>query len=64
MKTRHQNPLILALAIIGVIAILYGAWTLYQQRAAEEYQHRFFSAPASSGLPNPLEATPNPPPQP
>jgi hypothetical protein len=63
-ETKHQNPIILALAIIGVLAILYGAWTLYQQHAAEEYQRWFFSAPPPSGVPNPLQTNSAPPPQP
>jgi hypothetical protein len=59
-----KNPLILAFAIIGMCAVLYGAWHLYQQHLTEERARNFFAAPASSGIPDVLHASPSaPPPQ-
>jgi hypothetical protein len=59
-----KNALIYALAIIGVCALLYGGWTIYQHYAAQEEAGEFFSAPSPLGLPDPLHAKPHPPPQP
>ena len=33
---KTKNPLILVFAIIGVCAVLYGVWHLYNQQVAEE----------------------------
>ncbi len=63
-RNGSKNPLLYLLAGIGVAALVYGGWSIYQRYAAEQYQRSFFSAPASSGLPNPLGATPGPPPPP
>ena len=46
---QSRNPVILVFAFIGVCAVLYGAWHLYQQRVAAEQAQTLFSAPASSG---------------
>jgi hypothetical protein len=59
-----KSPLVYALAFIGLGALLYGAWTIYQNHVAEEQARAFLSAPASPGLPDPLHAKPEPPPQP
>ena len=34
MKT-SRNPLLIAFAVIGICAILYGAWHMYQQHTAD-----------------------------
>jgi len=59
-----KNPLIFAFAVIGVLAVLYGAWHLYQKQVAESQHREIFAAPASSGAPDFLHAPPSPPPQP
>jgi len=58
----RQNPLILVLAIIGIGAVVYGLWKLYQRNVAEEQAHAFFSAPTSSGIPDILHKNDAPPP--
>ena len=63
MKT-IKNRLIVILAIIGVCAVLYDAWHYYRQQVANEEARALFAAPASSGIPDVLHATPgSPPPQ-
>jgi hypothetical protein len=57
-----RNPLIYILAGIGIAAMFYVAWTLYQRHAAQESAREYLSAPVPSGLPNPLFGTPGPPP--
>lgn len=52
------------LAGVGIAALLYVAWTIYQQRAAQEQSHAFFSATPQPGIPDILHAPPSPPPQP
>jgi hypothetical protein len=53
-----KNPLILVFAIIGVCAVLYGAWQLYQRHVTENEARCRFSAPISSGVPDLLHASP------
>jgi hypothetical protein len=55
-KTKSQ--LLLALAIIGICAILYGAWHLFQQHTADSEAGGRFAAPVSSGVPDLLHASP------
>lgn len=57
-----KNPLIYLLAGIGIAAVLYGGWTIYQRYRAEQHARQYLSAPVPSGLPNPLFGTPAPPP--
>ena len=40
-----ENPVILVFAIIGVCAVFFGSWHLYQQRVATEKAKTFFSTP-------------------
>jgi len=61
-KTR--NPLIYFLASIGVAALIYAGWTIYQRRVAEEAARASFSASPVPGSPDFLGAKPQPPPQP
>ena len=55
-----KNPLILAFAITGVCAVLYGAWHLYEQREAQEQSRTMFAAPAPSGIPDIFHDAPPP----
>jgi hypothetical protein len=57
-----KNPLIYLLAGIGIAAVIYGGWTIYQRHLAEQRTRQYLSAPVPSGLPNPLFGTPGPPP--
>lgn len=57
MKTT-RNPLLLAFSIIGICAILYGAWHMYEQHATDSEVRARFAAPVSSGIPDLLHASP------
>jgi hypothetical protein len=65
MKTlKEQNPIVLALAIIGVCALLYGGWTIYHQHVVEEEQRAIISGPPQiPGVAQSLKSKPQPPPQ-
>jgi hypothetical protein len=63
-KNESKSPLIYLFAGIGMAALLYYGWTLYQQRTTEEQTRKLLSAPAPSGIPDILNATPGPPPPP
>lgn len=54
-----KNALIMALAIIGVCAVLYLCWQAYQQRYQEERTRAFISGPPQAYKPG----TAPPPPQ-
>jgi hypothetical protein len=56
------NSLVYAFAIIGVCAVIYAGWTVYQRQVAPETR-RPLSAPVPPGLPNIFRNAP-PPPQP
>ncbi len=61
---KRQNPLVLALAIVGICALIYVGWMFYERQAAEEQRRAFFSATPAPGMPDILHATPeSPPPQ-
>jgi hypothetical protein len=60
---RKHNPLIIALAIIGLFAVIYVGWTFYQKETAEEQRHAFFSSTPAPGMPDLSKPEP-PPPQP
>jgi hypothetical protein len=65
MKQKNdKNPLIYVLAGIGMAALLYGGWTIYERYVVEEETRAVLSAPPPSGLPDILHATPGPPPPP
>ncbi len=55
-----KNPLVLAFAIIGVCAVLYGAWHLYEQHETREPSRAMFAAPAPSGIPDIFHDAPPP----
>jgi len=61
---KEQNPIVLALAIVGVCALFYAGWTLYQRHVAQQQTQTFFGAPSQiPGVAHALKATPQPPPQ-
>jgi hypothetical protein len=63
-KLKEQNPLVLALAIIGVCAVLYAGGVIYQRHVAEQDAQRFFGSPSQiPGVADALKAKPQPPPQ-
>ena len=57
-KRKASNPAVVLLAIIGICALLYGAWELYESRASEDQTYERFAAPVSSGVPDLLHASP------
>jgi len=61
---KRTNPLILFFAVVGVCAVIYGIWTILNQKLSEQRARTLFAAPASSGIPNVLHAPPSAPPQP
>ncbi|MGH7222628.1 MAG: hypothetical protein ACRELF_05335 [Gemmataceae bacterium] len=60
---RSKDILILAFAIVGLFALIFGGWHLYQQKIAEDQARVFFTAPPAKGLPDLSKDAP-PPPQP
>jgi hypothetical protein len=63
MKTlKEQNPMILVLAIIGVCALLYGGWTIYQRHVAEQLEHAIRYGPPPPGFPQLNKPNREPPP--
>jgi hypothetical protein len=62
-KIRQQNPLILALAIIGLCAIFYFLFQAYQQYRANQRARQFFNAPPSGGAAQLYKPSKKPPPQ-
>jgi hypothetical protein len=63
-KLKEQSPIVLALAIIGVGALLYGGWIIHQRQTAEQEAQTFFGAPAQiPGVADALKSKPKPPPQ-
>jgi predicted negative regulator of RcsB-dependent stress response len=60
---RKQNPIVLALAIIGIGAVAYGGWTIYQHHVVEEEQQAIISAPPSTPLSGLFKPSEKPPPQ-
>jgi uncharacterized protein HemX len=57
-----KTPLLFLLAVVGVCALAYGVWIIYARQAAREQARAMFAAPASSGLPDVIHASPGPPP--
>lgn len=55
---KTTNPIVVLLTIIGICAVLYGAWHFYQSHAVESAARDRFAAPASSGVPDLLHASP------
>lgn len=64
MESKRRR-LIFLFAIIGICAVLYGGWRIYQEQVAQDQKRNFFAAPASSasGAPDAFHNAP-PPPQP
>ncbi len=64
MKSTKKR-LVLVLSIVGLCAVLYGGWCVYEGQVAENEKHNFFAAPASSasGAPDAFHNA-APPPQP
>ena len=60
---KEQNPIVLALAIIGIIAVLYGGWMVYQQHVATEQTQTFFGAPPQGAAAGLYQPSKQPPPQ-
>jgi cytochrome c-type biogenesis protein CcmH/NrfG len=58
-----KSALILIFAVIGVCAVVYGSWHLYQRHVANEQAKAAFSAPPAKGVPDMYHNAP-PPPQP
>jgi hypothetical protein len=57
---RNTNPVLVVFAIIGICALLYGAWQFYARREAEERSRTMFAAPAPPGLPDIFHNAPPP----
>jgi hypothetical protein len=58
-----KNPLIIVFAIVGVWAVIYGGWYMYQRHVAGAQSKAGFTAPPASGVPDMYHNAP-PPPQP
>jgi hypothetical protein len=64
MKTlKEQNPIVLGLAIIGVCALVYGGWTIYQQHVAEQKEQAIIMGTPSPGFRGLNKPSTQPPPQ-
>jgi len=59
---KQSTKSFLVFASIGFCAVVYGAWHLYRQVGAKEHSHAAFTAPAPSGIPDIIHATPGAPP--
>ena len=64
MKSTKKR-LVVVLAIVGLCAVLYSGWRIYEGQVAENEKRNFFAAPASSasGAPDAFHNA-APPPQP
>jgi hypothetical protein len=63
-KLKEQNPVVLALATIGVCALLYSGWVIYQRHVVEQETQTFFGSPSQiPGVARALKSKPKPPPQ-
>jgi uncharacterized membrane protein YpjA len=60
---KKPNPIILALAIVGLGALLYGAWTMYHQHVVAEQERAIIAAPPSTPLSGLFKPSKKPPPQ-
>jgi hypothetical protein len=65
MKTplKEQNPIVLAFAIMGICALVYGGWTIYQQHVAEEKEQAIIIGTPSPGFSGLNKPSTQPPPQ-
>ena len=57
-----KNLFLLVFAIIGVCAVVYGAWLFYRRAVTQEQSRAAFTGPAPSGIPDIIHATPGAPP--
>lgn len=64
MKSSRKR-LVLVLAVVGLCAVVYGGWRIYEGQVAENEKRNFFATPASSasGAPDAFHNA-APPPQP
>ncbi|MGO9060893.1 MAG: hypothetical protein ACLQU2_26455 [Candidatus Binataceae bacterium] len=63
-SVKEQSPIILALALVGVCALLYGAWTIYREHVVQEQERATMSVPPQvPGAAQMLKPSTKPPPQ-
>jgi len=64
MKSLREKSLIVPiLAVIGIFALIYGGWTIYQQHVAQEQEQSIRYGPPPSGLEGLNKPSEQPPPQ-
>jgi cytochrome c-type biogenesis protein CcmH/NrfG len=61
-RLKKQNPIILLLAFIGVCAVLYGGWAIYQHHVAEQLEQAIRYGPPPPGFPPLNKPSREPPP--
>mgnify|MGYP007135454177 CR=1 FL=1 len=57
-----KDRIVVLFAIVGLCAVVYGAWHMYERESTRERARALFAAPASSGVPDVIHASPGPPP--
>jgi hypothetical protein len=57
-----KNPLIAFVAVIGICAIIYSIWHMYERESLRARERAMFAAPAAPGVPDVIHASPGPPP--
>jgi hypothetical protein len=62
-KLKEQNPLVLAFAIIGGCALIYGGWLLYQRHASQELENAIRYGPPQGPATGFYQPSKKPPPQ-
>ncbi len=60
---KEQNPILIVLAVIGICAILYGGWTFYHQRLAQQQENAIRYGPPPAGVSGLNKPSSQPPPQ-
>ncbi|MBF6570768.1 MAG: hypothetical protein IVW54_18025 [Candidatus Binataceae bacterium] len=61
---KEQNPIVLMLAIVGIFALLYSAWSVYHQHIVEKQERAIMSGPPQvPGAAQMLKPSTKPPPQ-
>jgi hypothetical protein len=60
---KEQNAIVLALALVGLCALLYGGWTIYRQHVAAQQAHEFFGTPPTGPIGDLYKPSKQPPPQ-
>jgi|HubBroStandDraft_5_1064220.scaffolds.fasta_scaffold957183_2 hypothetical protein len=56
----NKRAFVIAFALIGVFAVLYGAWRVIGIHETEEHSRAMLAAPAPSGLPDIFHDAPPP----